>query len=73
MAILTAGDVVTIGEDQYVITDTPERMFSCTICQVQNCAYNADMKAFKKRYNTLMCERIIGLNRHFTLKSKEDE
>lgn len=73
MAILTTGDVVTIGEDQYVITDTPEHACSCTICQVQNCAYNDDMKAFRKRYNTLTCERIIGLNKHFTLKSKENE
>lgn len=73
MAILAAGNVVTIGEDQYVVTDTPEHTLSCTVCQVQNCVYDKGMKEFRKRYNTLTCERIIGLNRHFTLKPEEDE
>ena len=65
VSMISTGTVVSIGEDAYKVTLTPEHMCSCTCCQVVNCAYNSALQEFKKKMGVNTCEQLIGVRKHF--------
>lgn len=69
--MISMGAIVTIGNQNYQVTQTKEHQCACTVCDIPNCAYNKAMQEWRKQHNVTTCERIIGVNKYF--KKVEDE
>ena len=63
--MISANSIVTIGDEQYVVTAAKQHQCACTVCEIPNCAYNKELQEFKKSHNVLTCEKLIGIGKYF--------
>lgn len=63
--MISVGSIVTIGNQDYQVTQTKEHQCACTSCDILNCAYNKEMQEWRKQHGVTTCERIIGVSKYF--------